>query len=87
MGLDNVGDVNQACIDGKATDLIQVAEALQEKKIVQIAGGDIQQVQISAEGAHCPDYRPDQQRQEHVLQASECAAEGLRSASGVFLYR
>lgn len=37
MGLDNVGDVNQACIDGKATDLIQVAEALQEKKIVQIA--------------------------------------------------
>ena len=37
MGLDNVGDVNQACLDGKATDLIQVAEALQEKKIVQIA--------------------------------------------------
>lgn len=37
MGLDNVGDVNRACLDGKATDLIQVAEALQEKKIVQIA--------------------------------------------------
>lgn len=37
MGLDNVGDVNQACLNGKATDLIQVAEALQEKKIVQIA--------------------------------------------------
>ena len=37
MGLDNVGDVNKACLDGKATDLIQVAEALQEKKIVQIA--------------------------------------------------
>ena len=37
MGLDNVGDVNQACQNGKATDLIQVAEALQEKKIVQIA--------------------------------------------------
>ena len=37
MGLDNVGDVNEACIDGKASDLIQVAEALQEKKIVQIA--------------------------------------------------
>ena len=37
MGLDNVGDVNQACLKGKATDLIQVAEALQEKKIVQIA--------------------------------------------------
>ncbi len=37
MGLDNVGDVNEACIGGKASDLIQVAEALQEKKIVQIA--------------------------------------------------
>ncbi len=37
MGLDNVGDVNRACLNGKASDLIQVAEALQEKKIVQIA--------------------------------------------------
>lgn len=37
MGLDNVGDVNLACLGGKASDLIQVAEALQEKKIVQIA--------------------------------------------------
>ena len=37
MGLGNVGDVNIACREGKASDLIQVAEALQEKKIVQIA--------------------------------------------------
>ena len=37
MGLDNVGDVNCACENGKATDLIEIAEALQEKKIVQIA--------------------------------------------------
>ena len=37
MGLRNVGDVNIACQNGQATDLIQVAEALQEKKIVQIA--------------------------------------------------
>ena len=37
MSLDNVGDVNHACLDGKASDLILVAEALQEKKIVQIA--------------------------------------------------
>ena len=37
MGLDNVGDVNCACENGKASELIQVAEALQEKKIVQIA--------------------------------------------------
>ena len=37
MGLSNVGDVNDACQQGQASDLIQVAEALQEKKIVQIA--------------------------------------------------
>lgn len=37
MGLANVGDVNLACSNGKAADLIQIAEALQEKKIVQIA--------------------------------------------------
>ena len=37
MGLENVGDVNLACEKGNAADLIQVAEALQEKKIVQIA--------------------------------------------------
>ena len=37
MNLDNVGDVNHACQKGHATELIQVAEALQEKKIVQIA--------------------------------------------------
>jgi uridine kinase len=37
MGLDNVGDVNIACQNGEAPDLIKIAEALQEKKIVQIA--------------------------------------------------
>lgn len=37
MGLDNVGDVNVACCKGEAGDLIKIAEALQEKKIVQIA--------------------------------------------------
>jgi uridine kinase len=37
MGLDNVGDVNLACQKGEASDLIKIAEALQEKKIVQIA--------------------------------------------------
>lgn len=37
MELDNVGDVNTACLNGRATELIQVAEALQEKKIVKIA--------------------------------------------------
>ena len=37
MGLGHVGDVNEAILSGKASDLIQIAEALQEKKIVQIA--------------------------------------------------
>lgn len=37
MGLDNAGDVNIACQHGRVSELIQVAEALQEKKIVQIA--------------------------------------------------
>lgn len=37
MGLSNVGDFNLACEEGHATDLIKVAEALQEKKIAQIA--------------------------------------------------
>lgn len=37
MGLDNAGDVNMACQSGGVSELIQVAEALQEKKIVQIA--------------------------------------------------
>ncbi len=37
MGLSNVGDVNLECARGEASDLIKVAEALQEKKIVQIA--------------------------------------------------
>ena len=37
MGLSTVGDVNLACQGGQARELVQVAEALQEKKIVQIA--------------------------------------------------
>ncbi|MBR1700208.1 MAG: nucleoside kinase [Bacteroidales bacterium] len=37
MGLSTVGDVNEAFLNGRASELIQIAEALQEKKIVQIA--------------------------------------------------
>ena len=37
MRLSNAGDVNKACQQGRATELIQVSEALQEKKIVKIA--------------------------------------------------
>ena len=37
MDLSNVGDFNVACNEGFATELINVSEALQEKKISQIA--------------------------------------------------
>ena len=37
MRMANAGDVNKACKNGMASELIQVSEALQEKKIVQIA--------------------------------------------------
>jgi uridine kinase len=37
MRLSNAGDVNKAVMRGHASELIQVSEALQEKKIVQIA--------------------------------------------------
>ncbi|MBO7609016.1 MAG: nucleoside kinase [Muribaculaceae bacterium] len=37
MRLSNAGDVNKAILRGQASELIQVSEALQEKKIVQIA--------------------------------------------------
>ncbi|MCR5709973.1 MAG: nucleoside kinase [Bacteroidales bacterium] len=37
MNLRNAGDVNHVCLAGGASDLIQISEALQEKKLVQIA--------------------------------------------------
>ena len=37
MGLATVGDVNEAFLHGRASELIQIAEALQENKIVKIA--------------------------------------------------
>ncbi len=37
MRLSNAGDVNKAILNGYASELIQVSEALQEKKIVKIA--------------------------------------------------
>ncbi len=37
MNLSTVGDLNHACLNGQGSELIQVSEALQEKKIVQIA--------------------------------------------------
>ena len=37
MGIGTVGDFNMACNEGHATDLINLSEALQEKKIARIA--------------------------------------------------
>ena len=37
MGLNNVGDFNRLCQQGNATDIINVNEALQERKIARIA--------------------------------------------------
>lgn len=37
VGISTVGDFNRACMNGHATDLINVSEALQEKKIARIA--------------------------------------------------
>ena len=50
MGRGNVGDVNESILSGKASDLIQIAEALQEKKIVQIAE--------EIERRHCDPVKP-----------------------------
>ena len=37
LGVSHVGELNQACQEGHATDIINVTEALQERKIVKIA--------------------------------------------------
>ena len=37
LGISTVGDLNEACLKGYATELINLSEALQEKKIVRIA--------------------------------------------------
>lgn len=37
MGLSNVGSLNRSCMRGESTNLINISESLQEKKIAQIA--------------------------------------------------
>lgn len=37
MNLSNVGDLNKACLKGESTNLINISESLQEKKMAQIA--------------------------------------------------
>ena len=59
MGLSNVGDFNLACEEGHATDLIKVAEALQEKKkIAQIADEIYHRGENGNRVKSCPDLRP-----------------------------
>ena len=43
LGVGTVGDFNVACNEGYATDLINVSEALQEKKISKYCRWDIPQ--------------------------------------------
>jgi len=61
MDMNNVGDFNVACNEGNATDIINVAEALQEKKIARIAdtifergenGGKVKLVLISGPSSY-----------------------------------
>lgn len=52
MSLSNVGDLNKACLRGESTNLINISESLQEKKMSQIADeifrlGDVKIVLIS----------------------------------------
>lgn len=37
LNISNIGELNKSCTEGKAEDLIKVAEALHEKKIAQVA--------------------------------------------------
>ena len=37
MSLNNVGDLNKACMNGESTNLINISESLQEKKMAHIA--------------------------------------------------
>ena len=47
MRLSNAGDVNKAILRGYASELIQVSEALQEKKIVKLRGYASELIQVS----------------------------------------
>jgi uridine kinase len=52
MSLSNVGNLNKACLRGESTNLINISESLQEKKMAQIADeifrrGDVKIVLIS----------------------------------------
>ena len=63
MDLANVGDVNEQILSGNASDLIRIAEALQEKKIVRIAE-EIEKRHSDGENpvSARADHRTEQQR-------------------------
>ena len=46
MSLNNVGDLNKACINGESTNLINISESLQEKKMAQIADAIYQREKV-----------------------------------------
>ena len=88
MRLSNAGDVNKAILKGHASELIQVSEALQEKKIVQIAEEIRSTVPSRRESCTPrPHHRTFVVRQDHLLQASEHPTAGLWSAPPLVLYR
>ena len=46
MSLNNVGDLNKACLNGESTNLINISESLQEKKMAQIADAIFQREKV-----------------------------------------
>lgn len=46
MSLSNVGDLNKACLRGESTNLINISESLQEKKMAQIADSIFQRGKV-----------------------------------------
>jgi uridine kinase len=46
MSLTNVGDLNKACLNGESTNLINISESLQEKKMAQIADAIFQRGKV-----------------------------------------
>lgn len=46
MSLNNVGDLNKACLNSESTNLINISESLQEKKMAQIADAIYQREKV-----------------------------------------
>ena len=83
LGMRTIGDLNEAIDKGYASLLIQVSEALQEKKIAQIAD-EIARRKGVKHGAYC---RTVEQRKDHHLQAPLRAAGRQRHQARAHLAR